>query len=91
MTPAEHASPLHSKPVKPLSYAKLLRLAHSHPLRDKLADLIRYNTDASLYRDLDFIPVTKIMSHISHDDKCMTRASSKWQKFYQATGLRAMI
>ena len=55
--------------MKPLSYVKLLRLAHSHPLRDKLAELIRYNTDASLYRDLDSQPATKITSHISNDDK----------------------
>jgi RNase H-like domain found in reverse transcriptase len=69
MTPDENASPLHSKPVKPLSYTKLLRLARAHPLRNKLADLIRLNTDATLYADLDSEPATKITSKISAADK----------------------
>ena len=70
MTPEEVASPLHSKPVKPLSYEKLLRLANAHHLRDKLAELIRLNTDASLYKDLD----DKILSKVTEDDKAaMTR------------------
>ena len=69
MTPAENASPLHSKPVRPLSYTKLLRLAAAHPLRDKLAELIRLNTDASMYADLDLEPAVKITSKISAADK----------------------
>ena len=74
MTPEEVASPLHSKPVKPLSYEKLLRLANAHPLRDKLAELIRLNTDASLYKDLDGTPSAKILSKVTEDDKAaMTR------------------
>lgn len=51
-TPYEHSSPMHSKKIPAMCYETLIMMAKGTPLEAKLNQLLRWNTDATMYANI---------------------------------------